>query len=795
MEHEKEILMNILPVIPMKGLVIFPKMVIHFDVGRKKSIEALNSAMAGTQTVFLTSQIDYSDDDPDFTSLCRVGVIAKVKQVLKLPGGIIRILVEGERRAVLADILQGDPYFLCEVEPVREVTGRAIRYNDALIRRVHTLFEEYAHLCPRMPANVHSMVNGAEDVGDLADFIAGNIMIPIEDKQDILSMSHKTKRLEQVALILENEIELLQLEHQISSKVREKIDENQKDYYLREQIKVIMNELGEGDNPLQEAEEYAGKIFLLKLPEDLEEKLMAEVKKLSKMPGGSHEATVVRGYLDTVLELPWNKFSKDSIDLAKAKKVLDSHHYGMDKVKDRILEVLAVLKLSQSVRSQIVCLAGPPGVGKTSIAKDVAKAMGRKFARISLGGSRDEADIRGHRKTYIGAMPGRIMNAVKQAGTSNPVILLDEIDKLGHDFRGDPSSALLEALDGEQNHAFRDHYIELPFDLSKVLFITTANDVSHIPAPLYDRMDVISLSGYTSEEKFNIVKKHLFPKQLAENGMTKKQVKMTDDAFRFLIDFYTREAGVRTLERSTASLLRRVAREIAADEKLTVKLTPQKVEELLGPKKYKQDDYSDKNEIGVANGLAWTSVGGTILAVEAVVYPGDGKLKLTGSLGDVMKESAQTAVSVLRARAHRYGLAEDFYKTKDVHIHFPEGATPKDGPSAGITIVTALLSALQGAFIKSDLAMTGEITLRGKVLPIGGLKEKLMAAYRVGISTVLIPHDNVPDLQEADKEVLDHLTVIPVKTIEEVIDHAIEKTVALTKLMETPMDMITTVPQ
>ena len=767
------IFINMLPVIPMKGLVVFPNMVIHFDVGRKKSKEALEHAMNNGQKVFLVAQREYSDDDPESTNLYKYGVIANVKQILKLPGDILRILVEGESRAKLEDFIQTEPFFICEVTSVTEISLKNKKYNEALIRKAHNLFEEYSRFVPRMPSNLMSVVSSNSDVGELADTIAGNIMIDVEDKQEILSISNKTRRLEHMALILESEIELLKIEHKISGKVREQIEENQKDYYLREQMKAIMEELGEGENPVQEAEEYAEKIAALDIPIDSTEKLFAEIKKLSKMPSGSHEATVVRNYLDVVTELPWNKFTKDVIDLQKAKRTLDKNHYGMEKVKERILEVLAVLKLCESVRSQIICLVGPPGVGKTSIAKDVAKAMGRKFARLSLGGTRDEADIRGHRKTYIGAMPGRIITAVKQAGSSNPVLLLDEIDKLGNDFRGDPSSALLEALDGEQNFAFRDHYIELPYDLSKVLFITTANNIESIPEPLRDRMDVITLSSYTSDEKFNIAKKHLFPRQLKENGLKPKNIKITNDALIFLIDSYTREAGVRTLERSIASLLRRTAKQFIEDESAVIKITPQKTEELLGAPKYKKDDYSDKNDVGVANGLAWTSVGGTILAVEAVTYSGTGKIELTGSLGDVMKESAKAAVSILRSRASDYGLDEDFYKTRDIHIHFPEGATPKDGPSAGITIVTALLSALTGACVNSSIAMTGEITLRGKVLPIGGLKEKLMAAFRAGIKTVLIPNDNLSDLHEVDNAVKEGLTIIPVKAIDEVIDNAI----------------------
>jgi len=757
----------------MKGLVVFPNMIIHFDVGRKKSIEALEYAMNNSQKVFLTAQKDLSDDDPDYNNFNNVGIIAKIKQVLKLPGEVMRILVEGEVRAQLIDFLQNEPFYLCEVEPITETETKQKRYNDALIRRVHNLFGEYSALVPRMPANLTSVVTTSVDVGELSDFIAGNIMISAEDKQEILSTANKTKRLEKIALILESEIELLKIEHMISNKVRNQIEENQKDYYLREQLKAIMSELDEYDNPLQESEEYCEKISKLNLPIDISEKLYTEASKLAKMPSGSHEATVLRNYLDTVTELPWNIYTKETIDLTKAQRTLDKNHYGMDKVKERILEILAVRKLSPNIRSQIICLAGPPGVGKTSIAKDIAKSMGRKFARVSLGGTRDEADIRGHRKTYIGAMPGRIINAIKLAGSSNPVILLDEIDKLGNDFRGDPSSALLEALDGEQNYAFRDHYIELPYDLSKVLFITTANNADAIPSPLYDRMDVIMLSSYTSDEKFNIVKKHLFPRQLKENGMSKQQVKITDDALVFLIDSYTKEAGVRTLERRVASLLRKTAKEIVENEGIVIKLTAQKVADLLGPPKYKKDDYSGKNEIGVANGLAWTSVGGTILAVEALVYPGTGKIELTGSLGDVMKESAKAALSIIRSRAAVYGLTDDFYKTSDIHIHFPEGATPKDGPSAGITIVTALLSAFTQALVKSEIAMTGEITLRGKVLPIGGLKEKLMAAYRAGIKTALIPNDNLSDLQEVDKIVTSSLNIIPVSVIEEVIDHAL----------------------
>lgn len=770
---QNEDLLYELPMLALRGLVLFPDMMLHFDVGRKKSIEALNAAMADEQRIFLVSQQDIRVDDPSENQLYKVGVVAKIRQILRMPNDNVRVLVEGLSRARCCRVVSSRPFFLAQVEELPDRRAQDEVYAAALIAEVQDAFDVYANLTNKLPPDVIMNVIAAQDPGYTADFIASNIMLRVEDKQGILEERHPFKRLEKLIVLLRRENEVLGVERQIHDKVHEQIDKNQREYYLREQLRAISSELSEGENPQEEAQQYKERIKALRLEKEVGEKLMKEADRLYKMPFGSHEATVVRSYLDTCLDLPWNKETKENFDLDTARKVLDKDHYGLEKVKERILELLAVRKLTSGVGGQILCLVGPPGVGKTSIARSIAKATGRRYARVSLGGVRDESDIRGHRKTYIGAMPGRIIDALRQAGAKNAMILLDEVDKLGSDYRGDPTSALLEVLDSEQNFAFRDHYVEVPFDLSNVLFITTANNAQTIPAPLYDRMEVLSLGSYTHEEKFAIAKNHLIPKQLKKHGLNGRLCRIRDDAVHLMIDGYTREAGVRTLERIVASVCRKCAKRIASGEVKSVTVSKAAAEEMLGPQKFKTEDIRHKDEVGVVNGLAWTSVGGETMPVEVAVLDGNGRLELTGSLGDVMKESAKAAVSYIRANWSRLHVDHEFYKTKDIHIHVPEGAIPKDGPSAGITIATALVSALTDTPVKGDLAMTGEITLRGRVLPIGGLKEKTMAAFTHGMKTVIIPAENEPDLQEVSERVKNAIRFIPAQSLDTVLEHAL----------------------
>lgn len=764
-----------MPVIAMRGLVLFPKMVLHFDVGRQISVAALNAAVQGERKILMVAQRDLVSDEIKEELLYHVGVVATVRQILKPQDDVLRVVVEGEYRAKMLEVTSFDPFIMarCVEFPIRQPKYGNTILCEALIRTVKDYFEEYCMLSPKMPKEFVMGVFMSDDPVYIAEYIAGNIPMSVERKQAVLEQSNPTKRMEMLAGYLESENQILSTEQDIQEKVREQIDKNQREYYLREQMKAIAQELDEDDNPENEVEEYLRKIEKLGLDEECRDKLIKEAKRLVKMPASSHESGVIRGYLDTCIELPWNTKTKDKLDVEKARAQLDRDHYGMKKVKERILELIAVRKLAPDIKGQILCLYGPPGVGKTSIAKSIAKAMGRKYARLSLGGVRDESDIRGHRKTYIGSMPGRVMNAVKLAGSSNPLILLDEIDKLGSDFRGDPSSALLEVLDSEQNFAFRDHFIELPFDLSDVLFIATANDLSTVPAPLLDRMEVIELSSYTREEKSNIARKYLLPKQMKRHGLKATQVQVKKDALYALIDHYTREAGVRELEREIASVLRKCAKQIAQGDIEKISVSSDMVARLLGVAKFKPDEIEKYDQVGVVNGLAWTSVGGELLQVEVSILHGTGKIELTGSLGDVMKESAQTAVSVVRRIGDRYGVDPDFYKDRDVHVHFPEGAVPKDGPSAGITIVTALISALSGVKVRHDFAMTGEITLRGRVLPIGGLREKTMAAYRNQIKTVIIPQRNLPDVEDMEPVVRESLAIKPVSQIEQVLELAL----------------------
>lgn len=762
-----------LPLLALRGLVQFPGMMLTFDVGRRKSVKAVTAAMESDQRIFLVAQKDISVDDPGADELYAVGCVCRIRQVLKMPDGGVKVLVEGLYRASHAAFSAGGAYCTAEAEPCEEqpVKNRAI-YQETLLRRVRNEFERYASVSPNIAPDVMMTVATNEDIGFLSDFIAFSIPAPYDDKQFILEQLSPVKRAKVLLEMLSKEREITLIDNKIGEKTRHQIDENQREYYLKEQIRAINDELY-GDDSADEIDEYYDRVERLEAAESVKERLRSEILKLSKMPPGSHEGTVVRGWLDTCLALPWEKADCVSADIARAERILDRDFYGMKKVKERILEMLSVYALSPEITGQILCLVGPPGVGKTSIGKTVAECMGRSFARVSLGGMHDEAEIRGHRKTYIGAMPGRIISAVKQAGTKNPLILLDEIDKLGNDYKGDPASALLEVLDPEQNCAFADNFIEIPFDLSHAVFLTTANTRSTIPEPLLDRMEVIELEGYTREEKFHIAKKHLLAKELKRHGLNGRLCRITDGALYGLIDFYTREAGVRKLERMIASLCAKAARKIASGECARVTVRDTDLEALLGKKRYKPEVILEHDEVGIINGLAWTAVGGEIMQLEIAAMKGTGKLELTGSLGDVMKESARAAVSFVRANAARYGIDEEFYKNTDIHIHATEAAVPKDGPSAGVTITTALISALTGREVRRDIAMTGEITIRGRVLPIGGLKEKAMAACRGGVKTVFIPQENVPDIDEVDEGVREKLQFIPVSYVGEIIDSAL----------------------
>lgn len=776
MNESKENLFLELPIIPLRGIVVFPKMVLHFDVGRKKSIKALQKAMDDDQKVFLVCQKDASVDEPNIDDMYDVGVICTIKQMMRIPGSEnMRVVVEGDERATLYSFTSVKPYIggLVEITGDNNTNLEISEDEDKAYQRIiKREFERYASLMPKISNEVIAKVISIKDSGELADFVCSNTFLDYYEKQDILSALDPSERICQLVVYLKKENNALEIESEIQEKVQNEIDKSQREYYLREEMKVISDALGESDNPLEEAEEYKSKVSALKCGDDIKEKLLKECDKLAKMPSGSHEGTVERNYLDKCLEIPFGKYTKDSINLEKSRKILDKEHYGLDKVKERIVDSLAVYKRNPEFNGQILCLAGPPGVGKTSIVKSLAKSMGRKYVRIALGGIHDEAEIRGHRKTYIGSMPGRIVEAVIKSGVMNPIILLDEIDKVGNDFKGDPSSALLEALDPEQNNSFADHYIEFPLDLSRVLFITTANDVSAIAGPLYDRMEVIELNSYTALEKFYIAKKHLVKKEMIKHSLTAKDFKISDDAINILIENYTREAGVRTLEKQIATLCRKATVSLESGAK-SFKVTDKNIEEYLGKKKFSDDLVSKEDQVGTVNGLAWTSVGGTMLPIEVSALDGTGKIELTGNLGDVMKESAKTAVSYIRSKASEYGIDEDFYKNKDIHIHAPEAAVPKDGPSAGLAITTAIVSELTGIAIKSNVAMTGEISLKGKALAIGGLKEKSMAAYKAGCDTVIIPQDNKKDLDEISDEVKQAIDFISVKKFDEVLPIAL----------------------
>lgn len=766
---------NVFYTVTMRGLVAFPDMVMHFDVAREKSIKSIRYALEGNGKIFLVAQKESYMDNPESSDLYKTGVVAEIKQVLKLPDNIMKVLVKGVYKARLVEFIDDGEKIMSVVKRLPSHSRAKLDPTDteALMRSVKSAFEKYSSFFPKMPPELIMSVMTQEKPEKLFELIVFNCTIGYRDKQELLEEPNLLNRLSMLVAFLTSENEILEIEQEINEQTHENMDKNQKEYYLREQMRVIQEQLGESDT--EENFRYMSKAMSIDCDEKSRDKLIKEVEKLSKMPPYSQEAFVIRNYLDAVFELPWGKYSKSKISMEKAESILEKEHYGLRKVKERILEFLAVYMLNPKIKGQIICLAGPPGIGKTSIAKSVAKAMGRKYARVSLGGVRDEADIRGHRKTYIGAMPGRIITAMQQAGTCNPLILFDEIDKLCSDIKGDPSSAMLEVLDSEQNNTFRDHFIEIPFDLSKAVFIMTANNISAIPEPLLDRMEIIELPSYTAEEKFHIAKEHLIPKQLKEHGLKASQLKITDDALNDIIKFYTKEAGVRSLERVIASVCRKTARKIASGELKKVTVKPEIIQEYLGIKKYSADLVSKENQTGVVNGLAWTSVGGVIMPLEVLVMDGTGKTEVTGSLGDVMKESSRIAVSYVRSIAEKYNINPEFYKKNDIHIHAPEGAVPKDGPSAGVTMTTALVSALSGIPVRADVAMTGEITLHGKVLPIGGLREKTMAAYKAGIRTVIIPSANKPDLEEVDDVVKNSIEFVYAETLTDVLETALIK--------------------
>ncbi len=766
---------NSMPMLILRGMVVFPGMLLHFDVGRKKSISAIHNAMESDQKIFLITQKDAYVEDPKPNELYKIGCVATIKQIVKTSNETVRVLVEGICRATVDEILSDSPcYFVTVNECIDKYSKASELKKEALVRSARDAFEDYISASPCVSPEVRSRILLDNDMGHLADSIASNIPLRYQDKQAVLERLSPASRIQELIIILRRECEIMRYDSEINSIVQRNIDENQREYYMREQIKVLNEELGsDGDSDLAE---YRNKISLLKAPDSVKERLEKEVAKIEKMPHGAHEETVIRGYLDTCLELPWETYTKDSIDIERSRKILEREHYGLADVKKRIIEMLAVKKLAPEINGQIICLVGAPGVGKTSVARSIAKCMGRKYARISLGGIKDESEIRGHRRTYIGSMSGRIINAISDTGVSNPLILLDEIDKIGKDFKGDCSAALLEVLDPEQNSTFRDHYIDMPYDLSKVLFITTANDESAIPGPLRDRMEIIELPSYTREDKFRIAGKYLVPKEIKKHGMTAKNCKITNAALYEVIDYYTREAGVRKLEQNVAALCRMAAVDIVDGKKANIKIDAKDVSRQLGVRKFRPENINDCfDEIGTVNGLAWTSVGGELMKLEAAALEGTGKIVLTGSLGDVMKESAHTAVSYVRSIAKDYGIDARFYKNKDIHLHATESAVPKDGPSAGITMAVALVSALADIPVRHDVAMTGEISLLGKVLPIGGLKEKTMAAYRAGVKKVIVPEDNRADLSEIDERVKENVEFVIVSDVKQVLDTALVK--------------------
>ena len=767
-----------LPMIPLRGLHIFPNMVLHFDVGREKSVRALETAMVTNQKIFLTSQKDEDVELPVKDDYYSIGVVAKIKQMLKLQGDTIRVLVEGLYRAEIGEILQEAPYIKCTLEEVNEIIPEEITPQIlALKRSVETAFDEYAELTHRLNGETLGTVREIDQLSVFADIVASHIDIKIEEKQELLETLDVCERLGRLHEILIREIEIMKIEQDISAKVKSQVNQNQKEYYLREQMRAIQDELGIDEDVENEQNEWLKKLEELHLPEKTHQKIEKEIRRFAKIQPMSAESTVSRTYIETILALPWNKSSESEVDLKKAEEILEEDHYGLEKVKDRILEYIAVMKLTESLKGPILCLVGPPGVGKTSIARSIARALDREFFRMSLGGVRDEAEIRGHRRTYIGAIPGRVISGLKDAGTNNPVFLFDEVDKIGADYKGDPASALLEVLDPEQNKDYTDHYLEVPFDLSKVMFITTANTVETIPRPLLDRMEIIEVSGYTEEEKLAIADRYLIPKKVKEHGLKEENITITEGAVRDLINYYTRESGVRNLEREIANLCRKTARKMVAGEAEQFEITSENLSDYLGKKKYRYDIIKGETEIGVTTGLAWTIVGGDTLFIETTVVPGTGKLVLTGQLGEVMQESAKAGISYIRSVAGELGIKEDFYKTQDLHIHIPEGATPKDGPSAGVTMCTAMISTLTNTPVRKDIAMTGEITLRGKVLPVGGIKEKVLAAHRAGIRKVLLPADNRADIDDIPEKVRNEIEFVLISNAKDALDQVLVRQV------------------
>lgn len=765
-----------LPMIPLRGLSVFPNMVLHFDIGREKSINALEKAMVMNQHIFLASQKDDNTDLPTPDDFYHIGTVGKIKQMLKLPGDSIRVLVEGVCRGEIEEVMFEVPYFKCRIRKIEEPVYPADDAEaEALMRTVLSNFDEYININRNLAPEIFATVVTIEDPCRMADMIASHLEIKLEDKQILLETLDPKERLEKLNSILTKEIEILNIEQDISSKVKSQINKNQREYYLREQMRAIQEELGVAEDVEDEVAGFMEKLDSLELEEKTRDKVEKEINRFSKMQPSSAEANVSRNYIETILSLPWNTESEDNIDLNKAEEILNEDHYGLDKVKERVLEYLAVMQLSRGLKGPILCLVGPPGVGKTSIARSIARSIGREFVRMSLGGVRDEAEIRGHRRTYIGAIPGRIINAIKDSGTKNPVFLFDEVDKIGADYKGDPASALLEVLDPEQNKDFTDHYLEVPFDLSKVMFITTANTTSTIPRPLLDRMEVIEVSGYTEEDKLNIAERYLVPKQVKENGLTSRNISFTEKGLRTIINYYTRESGVRNLEREIGNLCRKVAKNVVCGETKKVSITGKKVEEMLGKKRFRFDIIKGEKEVGVTTGLAWTVVGGDTLFIETTAVPGSGKLVLTGQMGDVMQESAKAGVSYIRSVSRKLKIDEDFYKKYDLHIHIPEGAIPKDGPSAGVTMCTAIISTLTGIPARKDIAMTGEITLRGKVLPVGGIREKVMAAHRAGIRKVLLPKDNDVDIQDIPEVVRNDMEFVLLRNVDDALREVLVK--------------------
>ena len=759
----------IVPLLPLRGLLVYPTMVLHLDVGRDKSVQALEKAMVDNHLIFLTTQKDLSIDVPNEEDLYQLGTLTKVKQMLKLPNGTIRVLIEGLKRAEIIEFLDEPDYFLVKLQ-MHEDDETVDAEDQALMRTMLEYFEQYIKISKKISAETYSAVSDIEEPGRMADIIASHLPLKLNEKQDILELKNVKDRMKRVIEIIHNEKEVLNLEKKIGQRVKKSMERTQKEYYLREQMKAIQKELGDKDGKTGEVAELTEKIEEAGMPEHAKTAALKELDRYEKVPSSSAESAVIRNYIDWLINIPWSKTTNDDINIEKAERILNRDHFGLEKVKERVLEFLAVQKLTNSLKGPILCLAGPPGVGKTSLARSVASSLNRNFVRVSLGGVRDESEIRGHRRTYVGAMPGRIIQGMKKAGTINPVFLLDEIDKMSGDFRGDPSAALLEVLDPEQNHNFSDHYIEEPYDLSKVMFIATANDLASIPGPLRDRMEILSIAGYTEIEKINIAKDHLLPKQIEEHGLTKGQLQIRDEGIQQIVRYYTREAGVRGLERKLASICRKTAKIIVSGEKKRVVVTDQNVEEYLGKTMFHYGQAEKEDQVGVATGLAYTTVGGDTLQIEVSLSPGKGKLVLTGKLGDVMKESAQAAFSYIRSKVTELGIDPDFHENNDIHIHVPEGAVPKDGPSAGITMATALASALTGKPIRKEIGMTGEITLRGRVLPIGGLKEKSLGAHRAGITTIICPKENEKDLDDIPESVRNELEFIFVSHVDEVLD-------------------------